>query len=48
MPLAFLAPKLVEDILDGRQLRGLSISTLTTDALPLTWREQRTRIQGDA
>lgn len=42
MPLAFLAPDLVEAILDGRQPRRLSLINLIKATLPLRWSEQRT------
>jgi hypothetical protein len=43
LPLAFLAPDLVEAILEGRQPRGLSIANLLAEPLPLSWQEQRAR-----
>ena len=43
LPLAFLAPDLVQAIVDGRQPRGLSISNLLAEPLPLSWAEQRAR-----
>ena len=43
LPLAFLAPDLVQSILDGRQPRGLSISNMLAEPLPLSWVEQRAR-----
>jgi site-specific DNA recombinase len=42
MPLAFLAPDLVEQILDGRHPARLSLHRLLAANLPLTWQEQRT------
>jgi hypothetical protein len=42
MPLAFLAPDLIEQILDGRQPARLSLNRLVAANLPLTWQEQRT------
>lgn len=41
MPLAFLAPDLVEAILDGRQPAELSLNRLLSADLPLRWRDQR-------
>jgi len=41
MPLAWLAPDLVELILDGRQPRALSLGALTKQPLPADWGEQR-------
>lgn len=43
LPLAFLAPDLVQCLLEGRQPRGLSISNLLAAPLPLSWAEQRAR-----
>ena len=45
LPLAFLAPDLAAAILAGRQPRGLSISALLAEPLPLAWREQRARFR---
>ena len=42
MPLAFLAPDLVEAILDGRQPPRLSLISLIKTTIPLRWSEQRT------
>ncbi|MDZ4775422.1 MAG: recombinase family protein [Alphaproteobacteria bacterium] len=41
LPLAYLAPDLVEAILDGRQPRRLSLSSLIAHALPVDWAGQR-------
>ena len=41
MPLAFLAPDLVEAILDGRQPPRLSLINLIKTTIPLRWSEQR-------
>jgi hypothetical protein len=41
MPLAWLAPDLVEAILNGRQPRALSLGALSKEPLPLDWDEQR-------
>lgn len=43
LPLAFLAPDLVEMILDGRQPPRLTLTALIERPLPQTWAEQRTR-----
>ena len=40
LPLAFLAPDLVEAILDGRQPFRLSLIGLIKATLPLRWSEQ--------
>ena len=45
LPLAFLAPDLVQVILTGRQPAGLTLSTLLATPLPLTWDDQRTRFR---
>ena len=41
MPLAWLAPDLVEMIVDGRQPKSLTLSVITKHDLPLGWDEQR-------
>lgn len=41
LPLAFLAPDLVEEIVDGRQPAHLSLNRLLSAELPKTWRDQR-------
>jgi hypothetical protein len=41
LPLAFLAPNIVESILDGRQPPSLTTSELINPKLPLCWAEQR-------
>ncbi|MCC6789939.1 MAG: recombinase family protein [Hyphomonadaceae bacterium] len=43
LPLAFLAPDLVADILDGRQPARLTLATLIARPLPHAFGEQRTR-----
>jgi len=43
LPLAFLAPDLVEMILDGRQPARLTLTALIAEPLPETWVEQRAR-----
>ena len=44
IPLAYLAPDLVEQILAGRQPRTLTIASLTKQPLPLDWDAQRARV----
>lgn len=41
LPLAYLAPDLIEMILDGRQPHALTLSTLLAKTLPLDWVAQR-------
>jgi site-specific DNA recombinase len=41
MPLAWLAPDLVEDILEGRQPAGLTLGKLKYRQLPMDWQAQR-------
>ena len=41
MPLAFLAPDIVEAILAGTQPVDLTAETLTRRDLPLSWSEQK-------
>ncbi len=41
LPLAFLAPDLIETIIDGRQPARLSLISLIRARLPLRWDEQR-------
>ena len=43
-PLAWLAPDLTEQILEGRQPPALSLGALTKRELPMDWVEQRTLI----
>jgi site-specific DNA recombinase len=43
LPLAFLAPDLTEQILEGRQPRTLTLTALLADPLPLDWARQRAR-----
>ena len=43
-PLAYLAPDIADDILHGRQPRGLSIANLTAQPLPVSWDNQRALI----
>jgi site-specific DNA recombinase len=45
LPLAYLAPDLVEQILVGRQPRALTLAMLTKQPLPLDWDEQRARVR---
>jgi site-specific DNA recombinase len=42
LPLAYLAPDLAQQILNGTQPRGLTLSRLTSEPVPLSWSEQRT------
>ncbi len=41
LPLAFLAPDIIDAILDGRQPRDLSLETLTYTSIPRRWQVQR-------
>jgi site-specific DNA recombinase len=41
MPLAWLAPDLIQTILDGAQPKSISLSALIARSLPLSWKEQR-------
>jgi DNA invertase Pin-like site-specific DNA recombinase len=41
LPLAWLAPDIVEKMLSGSQPRALSLGALTKDPLPVSWQEQR-------
>ncbi len=41
LPLAYLAPELTTAIIQGRQPRGLTLSALTAQPLPLHWDDQR-------
>ncbi|HEY3694447.1 hypothetical protein [Phenylobacterium sp.] len=43
LPLAYLAPDLVSQILEGRQPRAASLGTLTAGPLPTDWEAQRLR-----
>jgi hypothetical protein len=43
LPLAFLAPDLVEMILDGRQPPRLTLTALIDQTLPDSWADQRAR-----
>ncbi len=46
LPLAYLAPDLVEMILEGRQPPRLTLSALIAEPLPHAWSEQRARRRG--
>jgi hypothetical protein len=46
LPLAYLAPDLVELILTGRQPRALTLSSLTAQPLPFEWDAQRALVGG--
>jgi hypothetical protein len=48
LPLGYLAPDLIEMILDGRQPPALSLPALPTRPLPLAWSDQRRLIAGFA
>ena len=41
LPLAYLAPDLVETTLDGRQPRSMTLQALTAKPLPRAWEDQR-------
>ena len=41
LPLAWLAPDIIEAILEGRQPQGLTVERLIQQKLPLDWAEQR-------
>lgn len=41
LPLAYLAPDLVETILAGRQPASLTLSKLLDEGLPFAWSQQR-------
>jgi hypothetical protein len=41
LPLAYLAPDLVDDILHGRQPRALTLAMLTSRVMPVQWDLQR-------
>ena len=45
LPLAWLAPDLVEQILQGRQPPALSLGALTREPLPVSWEHQRQLFQ---
>jgi site-specific DNA recombinase len=44
LPLAYLAPDLVDSILAGAQPRAVSLAALTAEPLPPEWTEQRRRL----
>ncbi|MES1158356.1 MAG: recombinase family protein [Terricaulis silvestris] len=48
LPLAFLAPDLVAQILEGRQPRTLTLTALISEPLPLDWAGQRARFSAFA
>jgi site-specific DNA recombinase len=48
LPLGYLAPDLIEMILEGRQPPALSLQALTTHPLPLAWADQRRLVAGFA
>ena len=41
LPLAYLAPDLVDAIIEGRQPRTMTLQSLTAEPLPRTWEDQR-------
>ncbi len=41
LPLAYLAPDIAEQILQGRQASALSLAVLTSQPMPLDWGDQR-------
>ena len=41
LPLSFLAPDIVQSILDGHQPPSLNLKTFSTENIPLSWAEQR-------
>ena len=41
LPLAWLAPDIIEAIIAGRQPKALSLGALTKHPLPVSWEEQR-------
>jgi site-specific DNA recombinase len=43
LPLAYLAPDLIETILAGRQPPAMTLTSLLAEPLPFTWPEQRAR-----
>jgi DNA invertase Pin-like site-specific DNA recombinase len=45
LPLAFIAPDLTEQILDGQQSPAVSLAALMREPLPLDWEAQRRRFQ---
>lgn len=45
LPLAYLAPDIVTQILEGRQPRAVSLGALTAAPLPANWEAQRRRFQ---
>ena len=45
LPLAWLAPDLLQMILEGRQPRALNVAALTKSPLPIGWEDQRRLFQ---
>lgn len=41
LPLAYIAPDIAEQILQGRQASALSLAVLTSQPMPLDWGDQR-------
>ena len=48
LPLAYLAPDLVDAIIEGRQPRSTTLQALTANPLPIAWEEQRRLVAGFA
>jgi hypothetical protein len=48
LPLAYLAPDLVNAIIEGRQPRTMTLQSLTAEPLPRTWDDQRRLFAGVA
>jgi hypothetical protein len=46
--LGYLAPDLIEMILEGRQPPSLTLLALTSDPLPLSWPDQRRLVASSA
>lgn len=46
LPLAYLAPDIVAQILEGRQPRAVTLGALTAQSLPLDWSAQRRLLRG--
>ena len=44
LPMAFLAPDIVDAVLDGSLPRNLTLADLTSNDMPVSWTEQRVRL----